>query len=100
VAVSSVLNMSQMLRTVPNEFRGRVFATMESMLWSTMMVSMTAAGIASQYTDPRTIGAWSGALSSTTALFWGWAHWTGRLPEPISRGVAPEEVEVHREPAV
>jgi MFS family permease len=100
VAVSSVLNMSQMLRTVPNEFRGRVFATMESMLWSTMMVSMTAAGIASQYTDPRTIGAWSGALSSTTALFWGWAHWTGRLPEPVSRGVAPEEVEVHREPAV
>ena len=30
VGVSSVLNMSQLLRIVPNEFRGRVFATMES----------------------------------------------------------------------
>ena len=32
--VSSVLNMSQLLRHVPNEFRGRVFSTMESMDWS------------------------------------------------------------------
>ncbi len=100
VAVSSVLNMSQMLRTVPNELRGRVFATIESMLWSTMMLSMTGAGIASQYADPRTIGAWSGALSSMTALFWGWAHWTGRLPAPVAKGVEPKEVEVHGEPTV
>ena len=49
VAVSSVLNVSQLLRRVPDEFRGRVFATIESLTWSTMMVSMTAAGIASQY---------------------------------------------------
>ena len=49
VAVSSVLNMSQLLRHVSNEYRGRVFATMESMVWSIMMVSMTLAGIASQY---------------------------------------------------
>src|SRR4029077_10171085 len=47
VAVSSVLNMSQLLRHVSNEYRGRVFATMESMQWSVMMVSMSAAGIAS-----------------------------------------------------
>ena len=31
VGVSSVLNMSQLLRIVPDEFRGRVFATMESL---------------------------------------------------------------------
>ncbi len=49
VAVSSVLNYSQLLRHVANEFRGRVFATMESMVWSTMMISMMLAGIASQY---------------------------------------------------
>ncbi len=53
--------------------------------WSVMMVSMTLAGIASQYWDPRTIGAIAGALSSTTAIFWGWAHLTGRLPEPAAR---------------
>jgi len=100
VAVSSVLNFSQLLRHVANEFRGRVFATMESMLWSTMMISMTAAGIASQYYDPRLIGAVAGALSSTTAIFWGWANLSGRLPEPTREGVHPTEVEVHGEPTI
>jgi MFS family permease len=98
VGVSSVLNMSQLLRIIPDAFRGRVFSTMESLQWSVMMLSMMAAGIASQYYDPRTIGAIAGALSSSTALFWGWAHFTGRLPEPLRAGVAPEEVEVHDEP--
>ena len=99
VAVSSVLNMTQLLKHVPNEFRGRVFATMESMVWSTMMVSMMLAGIASQHYSPRTIGAWAGVLSSTTAIFWAWANLTGKLPEPPLE-TAPEEVEVHGEPTV
>ncbi|MDR3700713.1 MAG: MFS transporter [Candidatus Sulfopaludibacter sp.] len=98
VGVSSVLNMWQLLRIVPDAFRGRVFATMESIQWSVMMVSLALAGIASQYWDPRTIGAIAGALSSTTAIFWGWAHLTGRLPEPAREGVDPEEIEVHGEP--
>jgi len=71
VAVSSVLNVSQLLRRVPDEFRGRVFSTAESLVWSTMMVSMTAAGIASQYHSPRTIGLVAGILSSTAAIFFG-----------------------------
>jgi len=100
VAVSSVLNYSQLLRHVTDEYRGRVFATMDSMIWSTMLVSMSLAGVASQYYDPRVIGAWSGALSSTTAIFWGWAHWTGRLPEPRAEGVEREEIEIHGEPTV
>jgi len=100
VAVSSVLNVNQVLRHVSDEFRGRVFATMESMVWSTMMISMMLAGIASQFYDPRAIGACAGVLSSTTAIFWGWAHWSGRLPEPACEGVEPDEVEVHGEPRV
>src|SRR5207245_997298 len=72
VGVSSVLNMSQLLRHVANAYRGRVFSTIESMQWSVMMVSMMFAGIASQHWDPRTIGSIAGALSSTTAIFWGW----------------------------
>ncbi len=100
VAVSSVLNFSQLLRHVDNRFRGRVFSTQESMTWSTMMLSMTAAGIASQYYDPRTIGACAGVLSSTTAIFWGWAHWTGRLPEPGRESAEPDAVEVHGEPTI
>jgi hypothetical protein len=99
VGVSSVLNFSQLLRHVANEYRGRVFATMESMVWSTMMVSMMLAGIASQYYDPRSIGAVAGALSSTTAIFWGWAHWTGRLPEPAREGVPPEELKSMENPS-
>ena len=100
VAVSSVLNYSQLLRHVSDSYRGRVFSTMESMTWSTMMLSMMAAGVASLTVDPRIIGACAGILSSTTAIFWGWAHWTKRLPEPAIEGVDPDDVEVHGEPNV
>ena len=100
VAVSSVLNMSQLLRHVSDEFRGRVFATMETMQWSVMMLSMAGAGAGSQVWSPRTIGVVSGLLSSSTAFFWLWANWTGRLPEPARAGVEPEEIEVHGDPVV
>jgi MFS family permease len=100
IAVSSVLNMSQLLRHVSDQFRGRVFATMETMQWSTMMLSMAGAGVASQTWSPRTIGVFSGLLSSSTAFFWLWANWTGRLPEPAREGVEPEEIEVHGDPVV
>lgn len=97
VGVSSVLNMSQLLRIVPNEFRGRVFSTMESCQWSVMMLSMAAAGVALEYWNPRTVGAVAGLLSSTTAIFWGWANLTGRLPEPVRAGIEPDEIEIHGE---
>ncbi|MCU1237381.1 MAG: major facilitator superfamily 1, partial [Candidatus Solibacter sp.] len=100
VGTSSVLNMSQLMRHVADNYRGRVFSTIESAQWSMMMVSMMLAGIASQHWDPRTIGAIAGALSSTTAIFWGWAHVTGRLPEPAREGMESEEIEVHGEPTV
>lgn len=100
VAVSSVLNTTQLLRHVHDEYRGRVFSTIESLAWSVMMISMMAAGVASQHFDLRLIGAVSGILSSTTALAWGYLNVTGRLPEPGAAGVEPEEVEVHGEPNV
>jgi hypothetical protein len=68
------------------------------MTWSTMMLSMMAAGIASERQDPRVIGLWSGILSSTTAVVWTWFNLRGRLPEPALRGVEPDEVEVHGDP--
>jgi MFS family permease len=100
IAISSVLNFSRLLHTVPDQFRGRVFATVETMVWSTMMISMMLAGIGSQYYSPRTIGTIAGVLSSSTGLFWAWAHFTGRLPEPAPQGVEAEEVEIHGEPVV
>jgi hypothetical protein len=87
--------MSQLLRHVSDAFRGRVFATMESTQWSVMMISMLLAGIASEHWDARAIGTAAGLLSSTTAIYWAWANWTGRLPEPAPEGVEPEEIEVH-----
>ena len=99
VAVSSVLNWSKLLRHVDDRFRGRVFSTIETLNWSTMMFSMMAAGAASQYFSIRAIGACSGLFSSSTAVFWGWANLRGKLPEP-SVTEDPESVEVHASTAL
>jgi hypothetical protein len=98
VAFCVVLNYTQLLRHVADEFRGRVFSTMETMVWGAMMVSMTVAGYLSTTTDPRLIGAVAGVLSSTTALWWGWLNLAGKLPEPAIEGIDPDDVEVHGEP--
>jgi MFS family permease len=99
VAVSSVLNFSQLLRHVEDRFRGRVFATLESLTWSTMMISMMATGIATTVFTPRQIGVCAGAVSTMTAVYWTWANWTHRLPEPARQIVSPaEEEEIHAEP--
>ena len=82
MAVTSVLNNAQLLRHTPDQFRGRVFSTLESLRWSAMIGSMAAAGIASQYVSPRTIGLIAGALGAATALAWAWLDGTGRLREP------------------
>lgn len=91
MAVSSVLNYSQLLRHTPDRFRGRVLATMESLRWVVMIASMALAGICSQYFSPRTIAAVAGVLSSFTAVAWAWADGSGRIPEP-AREDAVEEV--------
>jgi MFS family permease len=95
MAINSVLNYSYLLRTVPNCYRGRVFATIETFTWTMMMVSMMGAGIASMHYNPRVIGTVAGLLSSTTAIFWGWANWTGHLPLPALAAAEQTEPEVH-----
>ena len=100
VAISSVLNMTQLLLHVDNNYRGRVFATLETLVWGVMMFSMMAAGAASEHYSPRAIGAWAGALSSTTALFWALADFRGKLPEPQRIRQKVDEVELHGEPTV
>jgi len=92
------MNYSYLLRTVSDQYRGRVFATMETLTWAMMMLSLMGAGIASTHFGPRTIGAVAGLLSSTTAIFWGWANWTGRLPQPEFAGIEEKGLEVHGDP--
>jgi MFS family permease len=99
IGVSAVCNSSQLLRHVEHSFRGRVFSTIETWTWMTMMLSMSAAGWASDHTTPRVIGVVASLFSMSTAFWWGWANWAGKLPEPALAGVASEELEVHGEPA-
>ncbi|MHB1858350.1 MAG: MFS transporter [Acidobacteriaceae bacterium] len=100
IAVNSILNYSYLLRTVTNRYRGRVFATIETLTWTMMMVSMMGAGIASTHYSPRVIGTVAGVLSSTTAIFWGWANWSGRLPLPSVAGASLVATDVYRDPRV
>ena len=65
-----------------------------------MMLSMLGAGLASQHVSARTIGAWSGVLSSLTAVYWLWADRVGLLVEPAATGIDPDTVEVRQEPPV
>jgi MFS family permease len=88
MAVTSVLNYSQLLRHTPDEYRGRVFATMETVRWPVMILSMSAAGVASEYWSPRAIGVVAGVFGTLTAAAWAWADWRGKLPEPGSRACA------------
>jgi predicted MFS family arabinose efflux permease len=85
MAVTSVLNNSQLLHHTAAQYRGRVFATMEALRNAVMIVSMAAAGIASQYTGARPIGLVAGACGMLTALAWAWMDLTGRLREPPKR---------------
>jgi MFS family permease len=98
IAVNSVLNYSYLLKAVSDQYRGRVFSTIETLTWTMMMLSMMGAGIASTHYSPRIIGTVAGLLSSTTAIFWGWANWAGRLPLPEAIGVDMSEVEIHGDP--
>ena len=85
MAVTSVLNNAQLLRHTPAEFRGRVFASLESLRNAVMIASMAAAGIASQYWSARTIGFMAGLFGFLTACAWAWRDLSGNLPEPGKR---------------
>jgi MFS family permease len=84
-ATSSVVNYSKVLSYADDKYRGRVFATMETMTWTTMMVSLFVAGIATESVDPRLIAAVAGCLSASTGLVWAWANWAGKLRLPMGR---------------
>jgi MFS family permease len=82
MAVSTVLNTSQLLRHTSDEYLGRTFATMESLRNTVMIFSMSAAGIAADHFGPRTIGLVAGGCGLLTAIAWALADATGHLPEP------------------
>ncbi len=82
MATTSILNNLQLLRHTPDEYRGRVFSTIESLRWSVMIVSFALAGVASQRVSPRSIGVVAGLLGATTGALWALFDRLGKLPEP------------------
>ena len=98
VGVENVLNQGQLLTHVDDAYRGRVYSTIETMTWGMMMISLSAAGLASDHVSPRVIGAWAGGLAVLTALLWTWTHVAGKLPEPPQTGFDPDELEIRTQP--
>jgi MFS family permease len=82
MGANNVLHRTMLLTHVPDEFRGRVFSTIEALMQVTMMLSMTAASVATTYFTVRQIGVAAGCLSTSTAFFWVWTTLVRRLPEP------------------
>lgn len=93
MGINSVLNKTLLLTHVPDQFRGRVFTTVDMMMNATMMISMSVAGIATGVFPIRTIGVVAGALSTSTAVFWLWGNLAGRMPEPRLESGVEEEFE-------
>ncbi|MGH9540379.1 MAG: MFS transporter [Terriglobales bacterium] len=82
IGTSSVLNLTRLMRIVPDAMRGRVFATNETMTLSTMLISMLIAGVATTRFGARDVALAAGLLSGSTAIWWSLANWLGKLREP------------------
>ena len=82
MGTNNVLNRTMLLTHVPDQFRGRVFTTVEGLLNATMLMSLASASAATVHYPIRTVGVVAGLLSASTALFWAWAVLAEKLPEP------------------
>lgn len=93
-AISSVMNTVQLLKNVDQAYRGRVFSSIETVQWTIMLMSMAAAGWATEFYTARQIAVVAGILSTSTAAVWAYLNVTGRLPQPKAsrRGVTGETV--------
>jgi MFS family permease len=79
---NNVQNRTMLLTHVPDEFRGRVFTTIDAMMNGTMMASLAVASVATLTYGPREIGIVAGLLSASTSFVWLWAQLAGKLTEP------------------
>ncbi len=86
----NVLNRTMLLTHVPDRYRGRIFSTAETMMNATMMLSLTAASIATRSVPIRTIGVVAGCLSASVAFVWLWADLAGKLTEPKPQAESDE----------
>jgi len=85
MSVSSVLNTFYLLRYTRDEFRGRVFATIETLRWAVMATSFALTGIVSLRIGPRAIGVAAGLFGALTGIGWLLADLWGKLPLPEAK---------------
>jgi MFS family permease len=71
-----------MMRTLPDEYRGRVFTTDRALELSTMMLSTLVAGSLLNWFSPRTMIIVSGLLSASPGFVWLLAMWLNRFSVP------------------
>ncbi|HMV82810.1 MAG TPA: MFS transporter [Blastocatellia bacterium] len=71
-----------MMRTLPDEYRGRVFTTDRALELSTMMLSTLVAGSMLNWFNPRTMIVVSGLLSASPGAVWLLAMWMNRFSVP------------------
>jgi hypothetical protein len=82
MGTNNILNRTMLLTHVPDHYLGRVFTTIDGLLNATMLASLTLASIATVRYPIRTVGVVAGLLSASTAIFWAWAVFARKLPEP------------------
>jgi MFS family permease len=87
---NNVLNRTVLLTYVQDGFRGRIFTTVDTMLNTTMMISLGVAAWATTWAPIREIGVIAGLLGTLTAIGWTWADATGRLVAPPLEGTRDE----------
>lgn len=71
-----------MMRTLPDEYRGRVFTTDRALELTTMTLSMLVAGALLNWFPPRVMIIVSGMLSASPGLIWLLAMWLTRFSVP------------------
>lgn len=100
MGVAGVFNTTLLLRHVADAYRGRVFATIETLSWTTMMASMALAGWFSTSWHPRQIGLAAGLASCSTFVIWATMDRSGKLQPAPQTELPLQEVEVRGKPVV
>ncbi|MEW5978500.1 MAG: MFS transporter [Acidobacteriota bacterium] len=96
MGINNVIGTTLLMQTVPNQFRGRTFSTKETVVISTMVVSMLLAGVGQHYVGTRTIALVAGVLTALTGVVWLAANLAGVYrDERVSASRSVATIEEH-----
>lgn len=70
MGINQVIAMTLLMEVAPVDFRGRTFSTRETVVITTMVLSMLLAGVGQHYAGTRTIGWVSGFATLATGVIW------------------------------